>query len=30
MFGFIRPYEADLSSEEKLRYRGLYCGLCRR
>ncbi|MDO5327188.1 MAG: DUF5685 family protein [Clostridia bacterium] len=30
MFGFIRPYEADLTEEEKLRYRGLYCGLCRR
>lgn len=30
MFGFIRPYEADLTEEEKLRYRSLYCGLCRR
>ena len=30
MFGFVRPYEADLSEEEKKRYRAMYCGLCRK
>ena len=29
MFGFVRPYEKDLSEEEKERYRSVYCGLCR-
>ena len=29
MFGFVRPYAADLSEEEKKRYRAVYCGLCR-
>lgn len=29
MFGFVRPYLADLSEEEKSRYRAVYCGLCR-
>ena len=29
MFGFIRPYMADLTEEEKSRYRAVYCGLCR-
>ena len=29
MFGYVRPYLADLSEEEKKRYRGVYCGLCR-
>lgn len=29
MFGFIRPYEKDLTEDEKERYRSLYCGLCR-
>ena len=29
MFGFVRPYMADLAEEEKTRYRGFYCGLCR-
>ena len=29
MFGFVRPYAADLSEEEKKRYRSVYCGLCR-
>ena len=30
MFGFIRPFEADLCADEMRRYRGFYCGLCRR
>ncbi len=29
MFGFVRPYPADLTEEEKSRYRAVYCGLCR-
>lgn len=29
MFGYVRPYAADLSEEEKKRYRAVYCGLCR-
>ena len=29
MFGFVRPCAADLSEEEKKRYRAVYCGLCR-
>ena len=29
MFGFVRPYLADLTEEEKNRYRAVYCGLCR-
>ena len=29
MFGFVRPYTADLTQEEKARYRAVYCGLCR-
>ena len=29
MFGLIRPYQNDLTEEEKLRYRAVYCGLCR-
>ena len=29
MFGYIRPYAADLSPEENRRYRAVYCGLCR-
>ena len=29
MFGFVRPYAADLSEEEQTRYRAVYCGLCR-
>ena len=29
MFGYIRPYEADLTDEEKRRYKAVYCGLCR-
>ena len=29
MFGFVRPYMADLTDEEKKRYRAVYCGLCR-
>ncbi len=28
MFGFVKPYETDLSQEEKDRYRAVYCGLC--
>lgn len=30
MFGYVRPNAADLSEEEKQRYRSFYCGLCRR
>ena len=29
MFGMIRPYQADLTEEEKQRYKAVYCGLCR-
>lgn len=29
MFGYIRPYVADLAEEERIRYRAVYCGLCR-
>ena len=29
MFGYVRPYGADLSEEEKKRYKAVYCGLCR-
>lgn len=29
MFGYIRANVADLTEEEKLRYRSWYCGLCR-
>ena len=29
MFGFIRPYMNDLAEDEKLRYKAVYCGLCR-
>ena len=29
MFGYIRPYTDGLSDEEKLRYRSVYCGICR-
>lgn len=29
MFGYIRPYAADLTEEEQKRYRAVYCGLCR-
>ena len=30
MFGYVRPYMPDLSAEEKARWRGFYCGLCRK
>ena len=29
MFGYLRPYEADLTEYERKRYRAVYCGLCR-
>ena len=29
MFDYIRPYEADLTEDERKRYRAVYCGLCR-
>ena len=29
MFGYVRPCGADLSEEEKKRYKAVYCGLCR-
>lgn len=29
MFGYIRPYLPDLTEAEKVRYRSVYCGVCR-
>lgn len=29
MFGFVQANLADLSQEEKERYQGAYCGLCK-
>ncbi|MBP3636717.1 MAG: hypothetical protein J6K13_04070 [Clostridia bacterium] len=29
MFGYVRANVADLTEEEKIRYRAFYCGLCR-
>lgn len=30
MFGYIRPYKAELLVREYEQYRGIYCGLCKR
>lgn len=29
MFGYVRPWLPDLSKEETVRYRAVYCGICR-
>lgn len=29
MFGYVRPWLKDLSEEETVRYRSVYCGVCR-